>query len=395
MSGGPALGSPAAGEVGGATRRVATAAAVAGALCLPGGERAAGEERQASTAHDVPAPPAAASSSGPLLLWWAPDAPAELRALSFLANASVLGSASLAAGAGLAASLSAEGGPLAGAAQRAADAALAAAEAVPASLLPPFTAFVDAAAAPHALWAAYAAALAVHPTAVNAAVAAAAYGLGDVTAQAFEGRGLPDLDAPRAARSAFIGGAAWAPLAAVFYEVLDRFVYVTPGFEGGDAWWSTLFKVGVDQTAWAGGWAAAYLALLALARGGGGGGAGRGLGPAGGPAGAASAWWDVLRAGWRVWPAVGLVTYGAVPLPHRVAFAALSELAWVTALGAYADTRRVAAVRRASTAGVEAAAAAGAVEAAGAAAGALEGGGGAAAAGGAAPPLLPPPERID
>jgi len=292
----------------------------------------------------------------------------------------VLGSAALATAAGGVGRLAAEGGPLAGVAQRAAAAGGALLAASPPPLLPALSALAHAAAAPSALWTAYTDALALHPTPLNAAIAGLAYGLGDVTAQAFEGRGLADVDAPRAARSAAIGAAAWAPLAALYYEALDRFVYVTPGFEGGDAWWALLFKVGVDQTAWAGGWAGAYLLLLSLTRGGG----LASLHPAALAGGVAAGWWDLVRAGWRVWPAAGLVTFSVVPLPHRVAAAALAELAWVTALGAYADTRRVAAARRAASAGAEAAAAAG-VEVAAAAAAEGEG---------AAAPLLPPPESV-
>lgn len=180
-------------------------------------------------------------------------------------------------------------------------------------------------------WRQFASLAELHPLGAASAVSGAVYGLGDLTAQAYEGRGLRDLDAARLLRSAAVGSIAHGPLSAVFYERLDRFVILSDALGNGDAWFAPLFKVGVDQTLWAASWNALYLSLLGLMR----------LeNPSAIRRAVAASGWDVLRAGWRLWPLVHLLTYTLVPLEARLLWVDAVDLGWVSVLAAYAAQRR-------------------------------------------------------
>ena len=151
------------------------------------------------------------------------------------------------------------------------------------------------------------------------------YGLGDFTAQTYEQRSIGEFDFARTLRSALCGLLAHGPLSHLYYEKLDRFFILSPVrqallsgiallswakqweclrrsssgrlccgqrpyelfrlstasegehpssgvpaltrlraqyFDGGDAWFTPLFKIAVDQTAWSVAWNSLYYVLL-------------------------------------------------------------------------------------------------------------------------------------
>ena len=279
------------------------------------------------------------TTTRPPLFFLFTDGETELRTLGFAANGAVL---AVAAGAAVlhAGSLAASA---ALAAATAADAAAAAATAagttaaVEAGLLVRLVTVLGTDAvegvrdAAGAVWGGYCATLANHPLAVPAAVSAVTYALGDVTAQAYEGRALTDVDAARVARSAVVGGALHGPLAALYFSSLDRALTLSPAFGSGDAWYAPLACIALDQTIIALAWSSLHCASLGVLA---------GASPvdvaravrAGAP--------GAVRAGWRVWPAVGAITFTLVPAIHRVLWVDMVELAWVTLLAAYGAQRR-------------------------------------------------------
>lgn len=65
---------------------------------------------------------------------------------------------------------------------------------------------------------------------LQACISALVYGLGDLTAQTYEGRAMGDLDLVRAFRSSLCGFLVLGPLAHHFYLNLDRlFMYIKVG----------------------------------------------------------------------------------------------------------------------------------------------------------------------
>ena len=82
-------------------------------------------------------------------------------------------------------------------------------------------------------------------------------------------------------------------------------------------WVTPLLKMGVDQTAWSLFWNSTYYVLL---------GALKLESPATIAATVRNTWWDLLKAGWRLWPFVHIVTYGLLPVQHRLLFVDAVEL---------------------------------------------------------------------
>jgi hypothetical protein len=87
----------------------------------------------------------------------------------------------------------------------------------------------------------------------------------------------------------------------------------------------------VDQTVWSLFWNSTYYILLGLLK---------FESPLVIAATVRSTWWDLLKAGWRLWPLVHLLTYGIIPVQHRLLFVDAVELVWVTILSLYGQQQR-------------------------------------------------------
>lgn len=87
--------------------------------------------------------------------------------------------------------------------------------------------------------------------------------------------------------------------------------------------WAVIIKVGIDQTIWSAIWNSIYYTTLGVLR-----------------AESPPTIWRELRgtfvpmltAGWKLWPFAHLITYGVVPVEHRLLWVDMVELVWVTML---------------------------------------------------------------
>ena len=137
---------------------------------------------------------------------------------------------------------------------------------------------------------------------MQAVISGTVYGLGDLTAQTYEGRSWREFDAARIIRSSLCGFIAHGPLSHFFYEKMDRFFIISKVrillgmqllcslevahlvgikdaysafhisvqccvqyFEGGDAWYAPLAKIAIDQTVFAATWNSLYYFMLGQA----------------------------------------------------------------------------------------------------------------------------------
>jgi protein Mpv17 len=170
-----------------------------------------------------------------------------------------------------------------------------------------------------------------HPIICKACISGTVYGLGDLTAQTYEGRSWQEFDMARILRSSACGFIAHGPLSHLYYEKLDRFFIVSKYFDGGDAWFAPLAKIAVDQTVWSVTWNSLYYILLGCMK-------------LESPAlilqTVRDSWWDLLKAGWRLWPLAHVLTYTVIPLQDRVLWVDMIELVWVTILSVYGQQRR-------------------------------------------------------
>ena len=158
---------------------------------------------------------------------------------------------------------------------------------------------------------------------LQAVVSGTVYFLGDLIAQSLgEGRSIGDWDRLRALRSGLVGLLAHGPLSHCYYLALDSLCQHSP-LADGNGIATLVFKVGIDQTLWSLSWNALYCALLGLLK---------REEPADIARDVRATAWPLLKAGWRVWPLVHLITYGLLPVQHRLLFVDSVELAWVAVL---------------------------------------------------------------
>eukprot|EP00889_Picochlorum_renovo_P007031 jgi/Picre1/34061/NNA_001536.t1 len=140
-------------------------------------------------------------------------------------------------------------------------------------------------------WEAYQAAVKMNPIETKACISGIVYSFGDLIAQNYEGRDISD----------------W--------------------IEGG----YPIIKVGIDQTVWSLFWNSTYYVLLGILK---------AESPKTIVSSVQQSWWDLLRAGWRLWPIVHICTYGIIPVQHRLLFVDAVELVWVCILSTYGQQQR-------------------------------------------------------
>jgi len=177
---------------------------------------------------------------------------------------------------------------------------------------------------PLAAWQAYQRAVTAYPVMVKAALTGVTYVLGDVIAQVVQQQQqIVQLElAPRSLRDNLLRTNFWryvrsgvagllflGPLAHFYYE----FVAESLGA------WPTLGKIALDQTAYLAFYNTVYYLVLGLL-------ARRPLVKVARQY--AGQFWQLLRAGWRLWPFVGIITYTVIPTAHRVLFVDVVEIAY-------------------------------------------------------------------
>ena len=177
---------------------------------------------------------------------------------------------------------------------------------------------------PIAMWAAYQRAVTAYPVMVKAVLTGITYVIGDVIAQVVQQqqqilqlqlapRSLRDnllrTNFIRYVRSGVAGLLFLGPLAHFYYD------FVADSFGA----WPTLCKIALDQTLYLAFYNTVYFLVLGcLAR--------RPLIEVAKQY--AEQFWQLLRAGWRLWPFVGVITYTFIPQAHRVLFVDIIEIAY-------------------------------------------------------------------
>ena len=177
---------------------------------------------------------------------------------------------------------------------------------------------------PNAMWASYQNAVDAYPVAVKAGLTGVTYMIGDMIAQLVQQqqqikllelppRSLRDnllrMDIWRYARAGVVGLVFLGPLAHFYYE------YVADNFGS----WPTLCKIALDQTLYLAFYNTLYYLVLGQL-------AGRPLSEV--TTQYSDQFWQLLTAGWKLWPFVGLITYTFVPTEHRVLFVDVIEIAY-------------------------------------------------------------------
>ena len=167
------------------------------------------------------------------------------------------------------------------------------------------------------VWTAYRDAVAANPIETKACISGVIYSLGDLVAQSYEGRDIADWDRSRVIRSGICGLIAHGPLSHLYYLALDH-AFAQQSFIT-VSWMIPFAKIAIDQTVWSLCWNSIYYTLLGILK---------FESPSVIVASVKNSWWDLLRAGWRLWPMVHVLTYGVIPVQHRLLFVDLVEILW-------------------------------------------------------------------
>ncbi|KAF7012527.1 hypothetical protein CFC21_026709 [Triticum aestivum] len=172
-------------------------------------------------------------------------------------------------------------------------------------------------------WSAYEEALKANPVLVKMMISGIVYSLGDWIAQCYEGKPIFEFDRARMFRSGLIGFALQGSLSHYYYNFCES---VFPCKD----WWAVPVKAAFDQTAWSGLWNTIYFVALGFLR---------WESPSTIFSELKSTFFPMLTAGWKLWPFAHLITYGVVPVEHRLLWVDCVEIIWVTILSTYSNEK--------------------------------------------------------
>jgi protein Mpv17 len=182
---------------------------------------------------------------------------------------------------------------------------------------------------PSLAWDSYQSVLARHPIATKAATSACVYALGDLLAQTSTNSknnkehvqdGPRPLDMARILKSFVAGGVGHGPLSHVWYNVSEEFFHNIVHWT---AWWSFVPKIVVDQAVWGPIWTTIYLGMIGM------------MNRESFPEIKTNVQTSLLPLvvdGLKLWPLAHCVTYGLIPVEHRLLWVDLVEILWVSIL---------------------------------------------------------------
>jgi len=167
-----------------------------------------------------------------------------------------------------------------------------------------------------------------HPLLTPMLITGATYYLADWIAQTYEGNALLEFNTARLLRSTLTGLLVLGPLAHTYYTQQDQLfdVYFPAGGYGVEA-----AKIAIDQTFYCFFYNMLYYVSTGMLK-------GHSLGRTLTDFKAAA--WRLQKAGWRLWPFVGLITHTIIPTQHKVLFVDAVEVIWVTYLSLSANATR-------------------------------------------------------
>jgi protein Mpv17 len=168
-------------------------------------------------------------------------------------------------------------------------------------------------------WRRYNQAVSSNPLKVKCAISAVMYALGEYLANVFSGRKPLKFDRVNVMRSALVGAALQAPIYHFYYEVTEFF------FPSGPIA-NSLIKTAIDQTLTMAFWNAVYYTSMGLLQ-------GENLEDV--LQQVRDTAWPLLKTSWKLWPAAHIITYGFVPVQHRLLWVDFIEMVWCIILSLY------------------------------------------------------------
>ena len=125
------------------------------------------------------------------------------------------------------------------------------------------------------------------------------------------------FDRSRLLRSAAVGALLQAPIYHYYYEITEALLPTE------EHQYNAILKILLDQTVTIAAWNAIYYAFLGVLE---------GDEPRAIFKKIRETAWPLMKAGWRLWPAAHIITYGVIPVQHRLLWVDIVEVAWVVVL---------------------------------------------------------------
>ena len=169
-------------------------------------------------------------------------------------------------------------------------------------------------------WAHYLDSLYANPVVTKGFTSAFVYTIGDGVAQVTEGAKFGEIDRMRVARNMVAGGIGHGPLSHFWYMLCDSFFTDVLGIT---QWWILLPKIVLDLSLWGPFFCCVYLSML---------GAMQLDAPGKILAEVREKTPGIVLTGAKFWGFVSFITYGLVPLEHRVLWVDCVEIVWVAIL---------------------------------------------------------------
>jgi len=182
---------------------------------------------------------------------------------------------------------------------------------------------------PQDIWAFYNNSMDAHPLLVPAVITGVTYVIADWISQTYEGRFALDFDLKRLIRAAAIGFFLLGPMAHFYYVYQDVFFNWLEG--GVKRTWDVPAHIALDQTAYA----AVYNVVFYMAVG-----LGRGDNPVAVTEDIKANFVRLMKAGWKLWPFVHIITYAVIPPQHKVLWVDCVEIVWATILCLVVNEKR-------------------------------------------------------
>eukprot|EP00238_Polyblepharides_amylifera_P001634 CAMPEP_0196573930 /NCGR_PEP_ID=MMETSP1081-20130531/3738_1 /TAXON_ID=36882 /ORGANISM="Pyramimonas amylifera, Strain CCMP720" /LENGTH=441 /DNA_ID=CAMNT_0041891787 /DNA_START=291 /DNA_END=1616 /DNA_ORIENTATION=+ len=173
------------------------------------------------------------------------------------------------------------------------------------------------------LWRLYETNSVAHPILVPAVITGVTYGLADWISQTYEGRFALDFDNVRLLRNAAIGFLLLGPFAHLYYENQELLFKLIIPADGEKPWWSVPAHIALDQSLYTAVYNVIYYSSVGLVR---------GDKPSLVLSSVKRNFWRLMKAGWRLWPFVHIITYSLIPAEHRVLWVDSVEIVWATIL---------------------------------------------------------------
>eukprot|EP00242_Pyramimonas_sp_CCMP2087_P001793 CAMPEP_0198229006 /NCGR_PEP_ID=MMETSP1445-20131203/113896_1 /TAXON_ID=36898 /ORGANISM="Pyramimonas sp., Strain CCMP2087" /LENGTH=438 /DNA_ID=CAMNT_0043909443 /DNA_START=485 /DNA_END=1801 /DNA_ORIENTATION=+ len=186
---------------------------------------------------------------------------------------------------------------------------------------------------PGDIWEFYLSNSALHPLLTPAVITGITYVLADWISQTFEGKFALDFDSLRLLRAGLIGFCLLGPLAHYYYTFQDVFFKAFFVFlhTSSKPWWSFIAHIALDQSLYVGFYNCVFFTAVGLSR--------------GDKADVVfteikTNFWRLMRAGWKLWPAVHVITYTVIPSEHKVLWVDTVEIVWATILCLVVNEKR-------------------------------------------------------